>query len=193
MKILITGGCGQIASTAVFELLNSGHQIDVVDNLTTGDYDNLSKFDINIKHVPIFAIDLFEEKYSNLRKQNQVLFFEADFEEEILLKRISCGYYDVILHFAATTKKEDILKNVAVAVDNNITRTFNLLDYSNKSNSTKFILAMHSQDDGSLFVSHKKLIETHVKSREIEVLYLRYDDLSSCESSLKNLLKSIGA
>lgn len=193
MKILITGGCGQIASTAVFELLNSGHQIDVVDNLTTGDYDNLSKFDINIKHVPIFAIDLFEEKYSNLRKQNQVLFFEADFEEEILLKRISCGYYDVILHFAATTKKEDILKNVAVAVDNNITRTFNLLDYSNKSNSTKFILAMHSQDDGSLFVSHKKLIETHVKSREIEVFYLRYDDLSGCESSLKNLLKSIGA
>ena len=193
MKILITGGCGQIASTAVFELLNSGHQIDVVDNLTTGDYDNLSKFDINIKHVPIFAIDLFEEKYSNLRKQNQVLFFEADFEEEILLKRISCGYYDVILHFAATTKKEDILKNVAVAVDNNITRTFNLLDYSNKSNSTKFILAMHSQDDGSLFVSHKKLIETHVKSREIDILYLRYDDLSGCESSLKNLLKSIGA
>lgn len=192
MKILITGGCGQIASNIVFTLLNLGHQIDVVDNLTTGDYDNLSKFNLNIKHVPIFAIDLFEEKYSSLRKQEQILFFEADFEEEILLKRISNGYYDAILHFAAITKKEDILKNVAVAIDNNMTRTFNLLDCSNKSSNTNFILAMHLRDDDSLFVSHKKLIEKHIKAREMNVLYLRYDDLSRAESALANLLEDIG-
>ena len=192
MKILVTGGCGRVASNVVFKLLNLGHQVDVVDNFSSGDYDNLLKFNINIKHVPIFAIDLFEEKYSALRLQDQILFFEGDFEEDVLLKRISRGYYDTILHFAALTKTEDILKNVGVAIDNNITRTFNLLYSLKKTNNTNFVLAMHSKEDGSLFASHKNLIEAHIKALEMSINYLRYDDLLEAEHMLEELLECDG-
>ena len=192
MKILVTGGCGRVASNVVFKLLNLGHQVDVVDNFSSGDYDNLLKFNINIKHVPIFAIDLFEEKYSSRRLQDQILFFEGDFEEDVLLKRISRGYYDTILHFAALTKTEDILKNVGVAIDNNITRTFNLLYSLKKTNNTNFVLAMHSKEDGSLFASHKNLIEAHIKALEMSINYLRYDDLLEAEHMLEELLECDG-
>jgi UDP-glucose 4-epimerase len=40
-KFLCTGGAGFIASTLATRLLNDGHQVYIVDNLTTGDYHNI--------------------------------------------------------------------------------------------------------------------------------------------------------
>ena len=36
MKILVTGGAGYIGSICVEQLINSGHSVDVFDNLTEG-------------------------------------------------------------------------------------------------------------------------------------------------------------
>lgn len=41
MNVLITGGAGFIASHLVDSLLHAGHQVSVVDNLSTGNYDYL--------------------------------------------------------------------------------------------------------------------------------------------------------
>ena len=41
-KILITGGVGIIGSNLVEELVEKGHEIVVVDNLSTGNINNLS-------------------------------------------------------------------------------------------------------------------------------------------------------
>ena len=35
MKILVTGGCGYIGSHTCVELLNSGYEVVVIDNLET--------------------------------------------------------------------------------------------------------------------------------------------------------------
>ncbi|MCK5085459.1 NAD-dependent epimerase/dehydratase family protein, partial [Candidatus Parcubacteria bacterium] len=37
MKILVTGGAGFIGSNLVHDLVEEGHEIIVVDNLSTGD------------------------------------------------------------------------------------------------------------------------------------------------------------
>lgn len=42
MRILVTGGCGFIGSHIVDELINRGHLVDVVDDLSTGLKENLN-------------------------------------------------------------------------------------------------------------------------------------------------------
>nr|HPM03307.1 GDP-mannose 4,6-dehydratase [Candidatus Cloacimonadota bacterium] len=42
MKILITGGAGFIGSHLSEELLNQGHKVTIIDNLSTGRFSNIS-------------------------------------------------------------------------------------------------------------------------------------------------------
>jgi UDP-galactose 4-epimerase (EC 5.1.3.2) len=43
MKILVTGGAGYIGSHTCVELLEAGHQVLVLDNLSNSKLDNLEK------------------------------------------------------------------------------------------------------------------------------------------------------
>ena len=51
MKILVTGGAGYIGSHTCVELLEAGHQVLVLDNLSNSKLDNLEKVSqvVNIK------------------------------------------------------------------------------------------------------------------------------------------------
>ena len=49
MRYLITGGSGFIGSHLVESLLDQGHSVTVLDNLSTGSDDNLSEVKNNIK------------------------------------------------------------------------------------------------------------------------------------------------
>ena len=51
MKILVTGGAGYIGSVVTESLLGSGHEVVIVDNLSTIDYDNYD---------PSCSLDLLE-------------------------------------------------------------------------------------------------------------------------------------
>ena len=42
MKILVTGGAGFIASNLVDNLMSQGHDVIIVDNLTTGKKENIN-------------------------------------------------------------------------------------------------------------------------------------------------------
>ena len=58
MKYLVTGGAGFIGSNLVDELIKDGHEVVVLDNLKTGDRDNINKeahfvcFDLSNKSWP---------------------------------------------------------------------------------------------------------------------------------------------
>ena len=47
MKILITGGAGFIGSHLAERLLADGHQVAIIDNLSTGSLDNIESFKDN--------------------------------------------------------------------------------------------------------------------------------------------------
>ena len=43
MKALITGGAGYIGSTVAHFLIDEGHEVSIIDNLSTGDKKNVPK------------------------------------------------------------------------------------------------------------------------------------------------------
>ena len=51
MKILVTGGAGFIGSNLVHDLVEEGHEIIVIDNLSTGDLNNISEVINEIKFI----------------------------------------------------------------------------------------------------------------------------------------------
>jgi len=60
MKYLITGGAGFIGSNMVHDLVDEGHEIIVVDNLSTGDLKNLSSIENKIKFIEAPCMDVLE-------------------------------------------------------------------------------------------------------------------------------------
>ena len=79
MKVCVIGGAGYIGSHAVLELVNDGHEVVVIDNLSTGTRD---------------AVDEKARFYlGDITNEKQLLDI---FSEETLL-----GRFDAVMHFAA--------------------------------------------------------------------------------------------
>lgn len=57
MKILITGGAGFIGSNLAKHALAAGHQVSILDDLSTGYIENIDKLDIKFTHASILDDD----------------------------------------------------------------------------------------------------------------------------------------
>jgi len=60
MKYLVTGGAGFIGSNMVHDLVEEGHEIIVVDNLSTGTLENLLEVKDKIKFIEAPCMDVLE-------------------------------------------------------------------------------------------------------------------------------------
>ena len=59
MKILVTGGTGYIGSHTCVELIESGYEVIVVDNLTNSSIESLKRVEKITKNIiPFFKIDV---------------------------------------------------------------------------------------------------------------------------------------
>jgi UDP-glucose 4-epimerase len=110
MKVLVTGGAGFIGSHIVDFLMKRGDEVVVLDNLSSGNIDNLSKWKDN----------------------NRLVFFEADLLDQKCIDQAikNCNY---VFHMAANPEVD---ANKATPEDHfkqNITATFNLLEVIRKS------------------------------------------------------------
>lgn len=74
MKVLITGGAAFIGSHVVREIISTGNEVVVLDNLSTGQYEYLP---------------------------NGVTFWQEDIGSETMRKRVASGHFDAIVHLAA--------------------------------------------------------------------------------------------
>ena len=62
MKILVTGGAGYIGSTISNYFLDKGHEVEIIDNLSTGLVENIPKKSV------FYKIDI-----SNVKKLDKIL------------------------------------------------------------------------------------------------------------------------
>lgn len=122
MNILVTGGAGYIGSHTALILLNEGHNVSIIDNLS------------NSKKITIKKLQKLSEKKVDFQKidlSNKSL-IEKFFQERQI---------DGVVHFAGLKAVAESVKNPLSYFENNIIGTINLLDAMKKNHIKKFIFS----------------------------------------------------
>lgn len=114
--MLVTGGAGFIGSHLVDALVKAKAQVTVLDNLSTGNKDNLAQSIDNITFIK-----------GDIRDTQTCLEATKD-----------CEY---IFHLAACVSVPQSMKEPEFCHDVNINGTFNLLEAARKNNSQRFVLS----------------------------------------------------
>lgn len=107
-SFLVTGGAGFIGSHLVEELIASGGEVTVVDNLMNGDLDNLKSVISNITYI------------------------DTEFTEYVKLTDLSS--FDVVFHLAANAYVPPSVKDPAFDYGINLDGTFQLIEKLRKMN-----------------------------------------------------------
>ena len=115
MKILVTGGAGFIGSNLTDKLVQLGHEVIVLDNLSTGRLSNLDKVKNKIK---ILNVDITKEFLDNHFKN-----------------------VDQVFHLAGIADIVPSIINPKNYFDANLRGTLNVLEASRKEQVKKFIYA----------------------------------------------------
>ncbi len=107
--ILVTGGAGFIGSHTLVELLNNGHDVIVIDNLS-----NASKISL--------------ERVREITGKD-ILFYEADIRDRAVLDRIFEEHpIDAVIHFAGLKAVGESVAKPIEYYDNNLVGTLVLLE-----------------------------------------------------------------
>lgn len=121
MKYLVTGGAGFIGSHLVEELLASGHEVAVIDNLSTGRIENLA----SVLGHPYFRFE------------------QGDVDTGSDIGGL-VSWADTIFHLAAAVGVELVVKDPVRTIETNVHGTENVFRYAGLTNA-KVILASTSE------------------------------------------------
>ncbi len=115
MKILVTGGAGFIGSNLVDALIEKGHEVAIVDNLSTGKKENVNE---------------------------KATFFEVDVTDPTALKSVFEEFSpEVIHHLAAQVSVRNSTDNPGNDVHINVIGTINVLELAASNQVKKFIFS----------------------------------------------------
>ena len=120
-KCLVTGGCGFIGSALVKKLHTLGWQIDVVDDLSTGNLQSCMQ--LPIRNLMTDLLPYYEEYFESDRSKETVLMINGDFASSELISRIARGKYDYIFHVAALPRVAYSIEDPVFTTETNIVKT----------------------------------------------------------------------
>lgn len=121
---LVTGGAGFIGSHLAEGLLRQGHQVTVLDNLSTGKLDNLQPILSQIRYIQ-----------ADIRYLEEVESVFAD--------------VDVIYHQAACSSVTESIENPHLVHENNVAGTLNVLEAARRNGVKKMVFASSAAIYGS--------------------------------------------
>jgi len=111
---LVTGGCGFIGVNLVVQLVRRGHSVRVLDNLSTGNREDLD--------------------------QSQVELHVGDIRDSSAVSK-ACQGVDTVVHLAAHTRVVDSVSNPDLNFEINAVGTMNVLQACRATGVKKFIFA----------------------------------------------------
>lgn len=122
MNVLVTGGAGYIGSHTVLELLNDGHEVIVIDNLSNSSKEALRRVkDITGKDLTLYKEDLLN------KVQVDKIFSDHDI--------------DSVIHFAGFKAVGESVAKPLMYYENNITGTINLCKVMKKHGVKKIVFS----------------------------------------------------
>ena len=193
MKILVVGGAGYIGSHMVKMLVNSGHDVIILDNLSTG--------------------------FRELAKYGELVV--GDLADESLLEDLFLKHqFDGVMHFAAASLVGESMTDPAKYYRNNVSNTINLLDAMVKHNVKSFVFSSsaavygepnsdlidesHAKDPinpyGSTKLMIERILKDYVSAYGLNSISLRYfnacgadpeGELGECHDSETHLIPLI--
>ena len=130
MKILVTGGLGFIGSHTCVELLNSGYEVVIVDNLSNSNIDVLDKIEkITSKRPKFYEIDVCDkERVKKVFRKNKI---------------------DAIIHFAGYKAVGESVREPLKYYRNNLDSTLTLLEVMEEENCHNFVFSSSATVYGS--------------------------------------------
>ena len=122
MNILVTGGAGFIGSHTILELLNAGHDVVVMDNLSNSKIDSLERVkELTGRSVTFEKVDLLDvEGMDSLFGSNDV---------------------DAVIHFAGLKAVGESVEKPLYYYENNVTGTVNLCKVMNKHGVKRMVFS----------------------------------------------------
>ena len=122
MKVLVTGGLGFIGSHTCVELLNSGYEVVIVDNLSNSSIDVLEKIEeITSKRPKFYDIDVCDkEEVKKVFRVNKI---------------------DAVIHFAGYKAVGESVREPLKYYRNNLDSTLTLLEVMKEENCHNFVFS----------------------------------------------------
>ena len=128
MNILVTGGAGFIGSHVCVKLLELGHKVVVIDNLSNSHYSSLENIAKILK--------------TNLSNNQNLFFFKGDIRDKEPLKKIFSTYrVDAVIHLAGLKSVKESVENPKKYFSNNVTGSMNLFAVMKKFNCKAIIFS----------------------------------------------------
>ena len=114
MNYLVTGAAGCIGANIAQKLLDSGHKVVTIDNLSTGYESAIPK---------------------------QCVFIKGDVSEDKTIQKLNNANFDAILHIAGQSSGEVSFEDPTYDINSNAVSTLKLLDYAVKTKCKRFVYA----------------------------------------------------
>ncbi|HNY13008.1 MAG TPA: NAD-dependent epimerase/dehydratase family protein [Candidatus Wallbacteria bacterium] len=118
MNVLLTGGAGFIGRWALKELIENGHQVTVLDDLSNSSLENIKEFEG--------------------RKGFKKAYVGTILDNGLLQKIFAEGKFDHVMHLAASINVQESIDNPKKIFDNDVCGTFNVLE-SARENGCSFL------------------------------------------------------
>lgn len=120
MKYLITGGCGFIGSNIVAQLIEDGHSVSVIDNLSSDAHDDFYYV-------------------------NNAVYYNWNVTDYTMCSDVFKKHKpDYVLHLAAEARIQNCIDDPSLAFETNLMGTQTILELSKKHNVKRFVLSTTS-------------------------------------------------
>ena len=173
MKILVTGGAGYIGSHTCIELLNEGHNLVVVDNLSNSKLESINR----VKLITSKSLD----------------FVLADLRDYDSVKKLFSEYkIDAVMHFAGLKAVPESVNNPLLYYENNLTSTFVLCRVMSEFKVKKMVFSSSCTVYGipnSVPVSEDALLKAHNPYAQTKLMIEQFlNDLHKTDDAWKIII-----
>ena len=135
MKILVTGGAGYIGLHTCVELLLTGHDVVVIDNLSNSSVTSLERVSEIVK-IKLFVANIGTNNNASF------IFEKADIRDRVELDRIFSTYnIDCVIHFAGLKAVGESVEKPLNYYDNNVVGSLVLYEVMQASNVKQIVFS----------------------------------------------------